>query len=158
MMIGAIIVGVFAVIWTVAGARVLGRGWMFALCALAILISLAIGHLAAHHGSAYPFKFNGPAYGIAVAFEFVGIFVAVIILQRRRLHDFILPVVSIIVGLHFFGMVAALGSDEYWWVGAAMCAWPVAIMLLMPRRWWIPMIGFGFAVILWVSLLCSISF
>jgi hypothetical protein len=157
-MIGAIIVGIFAVVWTAAGARVLGRGWMLALTSLAILISVAIARLAAHHGSAYPFKFNGVAYGIAVALEFIGIFVAVMILRHRQLYDFILPVISIIVGLHFFGMVPALGSDEYWWVGAAMCAWPLAIMSLTPRRWWIPMTGLGCAVILWVSILWSIRF
>jgi hypothetical protein len=158
MMIGAVIIAVFAVVWTAAGARVLGRGWMFGLSALAILIWVVIAHLAANHGSAYPFKFNGGAYGIAVVFEFIGIFVAVVILRSRRLYDFMLPVVSIIVGLHFFGMVSALGSDEYWWIGAAMCVWPLAVMSLTPRRWWNPMTGLGCAVILWVSILCSISF
>jgi len=158
MVIGAIIVGVFAVVWTAAGARVFGRGWMVALPALAILISVTIAHMAAHHRSAYPFKFNGAGYGIAVGFEFIGIFFAVVILRSRRLYDLILPVISIIVGLHFFGMVPALGSDEYWWVGGAMCAWPLAIMWLTPRRWWIPMTGLGCAVIFWVSILCSISF
>jgi len=158
MLIGAIIVGVLAVAWTAAGARVLGRGWLLALSALAILISVAIAHLAMHHGSAYPFKFNGAAYGIAVALELIGIVIAVMILRSQRLYDFILPVISIIVGLHFFGMVPALGSDEYWWIGGAMCVWPLATMLLTPRRWWIPMTGLGCAVILWVSILCSISF
>lgn len=158
MMIGAIVIGVFAVVWTAAGARELGRGWMFTLVALAIFISAAIGYLAAHHASAYPFNFNPAAYGIAVGFEFIGIFVSLIILRSRCLYDFILPVISIIVGLHFFGMVPALGSREYWWVAAAMCAWPLAVMLFTPRRWWTPMTGLGCAVILWVSLLCSIAF
>jgi hypothetical protein len=103
-------------------------------------------------------SFTLAPYIIAVAFELIAILIAVVILRRRRQYDLILPIICILVGLHFFGMVPALDSNEYWWVGAAMCLWPLGVIALAPRRWWIPMTGLGCAIILWASIVCSISF
>jgi hypothetical protein len=56
--IGALIVGVFAIIWTAAGSRVLGRRWMFVLTVLAVFLTGAIAHLASHHPPAYAVQFH----------------------------------------------------------------------------------------------------
>jgi hypothetical protein len=153
--VGAIIVSGFAVAWTAAGARNLGRRWFALLFFLSIWISLGLIYAGAHIAPAHPAVFNGKAYGIAVTFEAVLIFFAVLILRMVNRKYLLLPVISIIVGLHFFGMVPALGSNLYWWIGAAMCLLPIFTVSLLPRNIWEPVVGLGCALILWCAVICA---
>jgi hypothetical protein len=153
--VGAIIVSGFAVAWTAAGARNLGRRWFALLFFLSIWISLGLIYAGAHIAPAHPAVFNGKAYGIAVTFEAVLIFFAVLILRMVNRKYLLLPVISIIVGLHFFGMVPALGSNLYWWIGAAMFLLPIFTVSLLPRNIWEPVVGLGCALILWCAVICA---
>jgi len=153
--IGAIIVSVFAIVWTAAGARSLGRRWFALLFFLSILISLGLVYTGSRIEPSHPAVFNGKAYGIAVTFEAVLIFFAVLILRMVNRKYLLLPVISIIVGLHFFGMVPALGSNLYWWIGAAMCLLPILSISILPRIIWEPVVGLGCAVILWSAVICA---
>jgi hypothetical protein len=153
--VGAIIVSGFAVAWTAAGARRLGRRWFAILFSLAILISLGLIYAGAHIAPGRPVTFNARAYNISVAFEAVLIFLAVFFFRRPDRKHRLLPIISIIVGLHFFGMVVALGSNLYWWIGSAMCALPIITMSLLPRNLWDPVVGLGCAVILWFAVICA---
>jgi hypothetical protein len=90
-----------------------------------------------------------------VAFEAVLIFLAVLFFRRSDRKHRLLPIISIIVGLHFFGMVAALGSNLYWWIGGAMCVLPIVTMSMLPRHIWNPVVGLGCAVILWSAVICA---
>lgn len=153
--IGAIIVSVFAIVWTAAGARNLGRRWFALLFFMSILISLGLICAGSHTEPSYPAVFHGKAYGIAVTFEAVLIFFAVLILRMMDRKYLLLPVISIIVGLHFFGMVPALGSNLYWWIGAAMCLLPILTVLILPRNIWEPVVGLGCALILWSAVICA---
>ena len=119
--VGAISVSIFAIIWTAAGTHQLGRRWFALLLSISILISLAVIYAATRITPAHPVVFNPTVYHISVAFEAVLIFLAVGFLVRSGRKEFLLPVISIIVGLHFFGMVWARESNLYWFVGAAMC-------------------------------------
>jgi len=93
--------------------------------------------------------------GLSVAFETVLIFLAVFFLRSGDRKRFLLPIISIIVGLHFFGLVWALGSNEYWFVGSAMCLWSILTMSILPRNLWDSVVGIGCAVILWFSVICA---
>lgn len=122
----------------------------------AIFISIAIIGAATH----IPFGrqsggFNGKVYGIFVGFEVIAIVCAVILLNRLKAKQYLLPVIALIVGLHFFGMVPALRSTEFWWVGGAMCALSLVTIFALPRESWTPVVGIGCAVILWLSALCA---
>ena len=152
--IGAIIVVSFAVVWIAAGASQLDRRWFVTLLALAILISGAIIFAAIR----IPFGrhsagFNGRIYGIFVMLEFIAIFIAVIFLNRTGRTEYLMPVMALIVGAHFFGMVPALRSNDFWWVGGVMCALPLATMSILPQKVWSPVVGIGCAMILWLSAL-----
>jgi hypothetical protein len=151
--IGAILVSAFAIAWTAAGAKNLGRLWFGLLFFLSILISAALIYAGAHMAPAHPLLFNGKAYAIAVVFEAVLIFLAVIVLRATNRKNLLLPVISLIVGLHFFGMVSALGSNFYWWIGGAMCLLPILTLALLPGRIWQPVVGLGCAVILWFAVI-----
>jgi len=153
--VGAMIVSIFAVIWTAAGTRNLERRWFLSLLLMAILISLGVIYAGAHMQPAHPFTFNAKAYNLSIVFEVVLIFFVVVFLRRAERKDLLLPVVSIIVGLHFIGMVWALGSNLYWWTAAAMCLVPVTTMSILPRNLWAPVVGIGCAIILWLSAICA---
>src|SRR5262249_42469962 len=97
--------------------------------------------------------FNGKIYGIFVALEFVAILVAVILLNRTGRAEYLMPVIAFIVCAHFFGMVPALRSNDFWWVGGIMCALSLVTISILPQKVWSPVIGIGCAVILWISAL-----
>ena len=153
--LGAIIVSSFAIVWTAAGARTLGRRWSMFFILLSILISFGVIYAGAHIAPAHPPIFNAKAYSTSVAVELVLILLAIVFLRKADRKDLLLPVISIIVGLHFFGMVAALGSNFYWWIGGAMCLWPIVTMSIWPRNVWGPVVGLGCAVILWSAAICA---
>ena len=156
--IGAIIISAFAVVWTIAGTREWRRA-PFVGCVLgALLISAAVIALTGRIPPAHPVRFNVTAYIWAVGFEIFFIFVALALLKRAGRKHLLLPIISVIVGLHFFGMVPALGSDIYWWIGGAMILLPVAAMSLLPRKAWAPVTGLGGALILWLSAVSSLFY
>ena len=151
---GAIIVASFAILWVAVGASQLDRRWFVTLLALAILISGAIIFAATRiplvrHSAG----FNGKVYGIFVALEAVVILLAVAIFNRARRKQYLIPVIALIVGAHFFGMVLALRSNDFWWVGGVMCALPLATISILPQKIWSPVVGIGCALILWLSAL-----
>jgi hypothetical protein len=154
MLIGAIVVSIFAVIWIAAGTRNLGRRWFSWLLSISILISLGVIVAAGKISPAHPATFNGKAYGLSVAFEAILIFLAVLLLSSGDRKRFLL-IISIIVGLHFFGLVWAFGSNEYWFVGSAMCLLSILTMSILPRNLWDSVVGLGCAVILWFSVICA---
>jgi len=152
--IGAIIVAGFAVLWVAAGASNFSRQSFGCLLVLSILISAAIVFAAIR----VPFAqnsagFDGRVYGIFVTLEAIAIVCAVILLNRFDSKQYLMPVIALIVGLHFFGMVPALHSAEFWWVGGAMCALSLLTVSTLPRRVWTPVVGIGCAMILWLSAL-----
>jgi hypothetical protein len=153
--IGAIIVSVFAIVWVAAGTRELKRGWFALWVALSILISLGVIYIGVHLTPAHPFRFHPKPYYISVALEAVFIFIAVLILRLTNRKYFILPVISIVVGLHFVGMVFAFDSNLYWWIAGAMCLLPILTMSILPSRLWLPVTGLGCAVILWSAAICA---
>ena len=153
--VGAIVVAFFAVLWVAAGVNQLGRCFLPVLT-ISILISTAI--VAASFR--IPFgsdgaAFDGKIYGIFVTLEVVAIVIVAVWINRIGAKQYLIPVIAIIVGLHFFGMVPALHSNEFWFVGGAMCVLPVLAMLILPQRAWAPVVGVGCAVILWLSAVCA---
>jgi hypothetical protein len=154
--VGAIIVAGFALLWVAAGAHQLGRRWFVSILSISILISAAVIIAAI----SAPFRkhssgFNGTIYGIVVTLEVTAIIIAAMLLNRPGRKQYLVPVIAFIVGAHFFGMVPALRSNEFWWIGGALCALPLLTMLILPRKFWAPVVGIGCAIILWFFALCA---
>lgn len=101
--------------------------------------------------------FDGAIYGICVTLEVTAIIIAAVLLNRPGRKQYLIPVIAFIVGAHFFGMVPTLHSNEFWWIGSAMCALPLLTLSMLPQKLWDPVVGFGSAVILWFSALCAFS-
>ena len=122
--------------------------------ALSILISATIIVAAARipfgrHGAGI----NGRIYGLFVTLEAVAIAIAVVWINRIGAKQYLIPVIAVIVGAHFFGMVSALHSNDFWWVGGAMCLLPLIAISILPQTIWTPVVGIGCALILWLSAL-----
>ena len=142
--------------WMAAGASNFPRSWFLSIFSISILISAAIIIAATR----IPFgknrgEFNGAVYGIVVSLEAIAILIAVILLNRSGRKEFVMPVIGTIVGVHFFGMVPATHSNEFWWIGGAMSALSLLTMFVLARKFWTPTIGLGCALILWTSAICA---
>ncbi len=151
--VGAIIVASFAVLWVAAGTHNFRRPWPGLLFLVSVLISAGIVFVATHVRPAtqHAGGFNGPVYGMFVALEVVFIVIAIALLNRSGRKQHLIPVIAFIVGAHFFGMVPALHSNEFWWIGSAMCLLPILTMSILPQNRWVPVVGLGCAFILWGS-------
>jgi hypothetical protein len=150
---GAIILCTFGLVWAIAGARSLERRWFLLCLSFSVVVSATIvfAGLHVHRGSPQTLTFNPRIYKISVILEMLFIALAVVALRATNRKHFLLPVIALIVGLHFVGMVWALGSSLYWWTGGAMCLLAVASMLALPKNAWAPVVGLGSAMILWLS-------
>ena len=156
MTVGAIIVCSFAVVWAAAGAGGLSRRWFAILLATSVAVSAAIIFAATRIRPGHVVQFNAKAYYLSVVFEAIFITLAVVFLTRTDRKYLLLPAISVVVGLHFFGMVWALASNEYWWIGVAMCCLPIVTVLALPRQLWKPVVGFGCAIVLWASVVWAL--
>ncbi len=148
--VGAVIVAGFAALWVAAAAHQLCRRWFLLIVSASILISTAviIAAIRAPIGKDTG-GFNGAIYGIVVALEVAAILVAAVLLTRSGRKQYLIPVIALIVGAHFFGLVPALHSNQFWWLGGAMCALSLLTMWVLPQKLWAPVVGIGCAVILW---------
>jgi hypothetical protein len=163
------IVASLAALWAALGVRSLGRGWAIGLTVGSALLSLAliiagVGQLRSPSTTAPAGVLHPNASWLSVAFEAVAIPLAVFILKRWRQHQYILPIIALIVGLHFFALVPAFGSFEFAWIGSAMSVIALATIWFLPptvtwrvdtsRRQvdlWALVVGVGCAAVLWCS-------
>ena len=151
--IGAIIVASFAVFWVAAGTHELRRRMFLSELTVSVLISVALIFAAIRIPPGTGPGFDGKIYGIVVTLEAVTIAVAATLLNRAGVKQYLIPVIAFIVGTHFFGMVTALHSNEFWWVGGAMCLLPILTLSFLSHNLWAPVVGVGCAIILWLSVI-----
>src|SRR5215472_7557981 len=165
--IGGIIAASFAALSAALGLRSLGQGWAIRLTVASALLSLAlviagVGQLRSPSSTTAAGVPHPNVYWVSVAFEAVAIPLAVFILRRRRQHRYILPIIVLIIGLHFFVLVPAFSSFEFAWIGSALSVIALATIWFLPptvtwrvgssRRQvdlWALVVGTGTAAVLW---------
>lgn len=153
---GIWILNVFAVLWCVAG--VIGGGLPLAALFVPIVISVTLivwGYRATATVSEVRNPKIGRIVGIWSAVEGVAIFLAINICRNIGAPDAVLPMVAIIVGLHFLPLAHGFPRPLYYatGVGVAMIG-AVALLLPGPDRY--VFTGSGSAIILWVSCVAMI--
>ncbi|CAN5890231.1 hypothetical protein BH24DEI2_BH24DEI2_09070 [soil metagenome] len=159
---------VFALAWGLNGSAALPDGWRTATTVVVVLVTLALVAVAAvFHRSAKRFPsdeaaparnpFRTTAYRVAVTAMLVAIPVAGRVLTLTGQGDAIMPVVAIIVGLHFLGLVAAFRSRMFAWVAGAFCVLgagalflPVQVGEALKLRY--AVVGLGCALVLWFGV------
>ncbi|KQS02894.1 hypothetical protein ASG11_00235 [Sphingomonas sp. Leaf357] len=122
----------FAVLWLLVGAAALPAPWYYSIAAagLAAIAVLAWRAWRMHEPRTGLFRMN--RYWVAVVAEFAAIAFAQIVLIRLGLTGYLLPVVGILVGVHFVGLWWAGGGERYLRLAGVMTALDAAALLLPP--------------------------
>jgi hypothetical protein len=147
---GVIILSVAAALWCSLTSPSLPEAWRIPIVATGLLISGALIALAVKRGSENSGPFHLKIFWLSVGFEAVAIPLAIHFLIAAHQAAFILPVLTIIVGLHFVGMWLALERRLHLAICFGMCAAGlIAIFLTPPLR--MQVAGFGSALTLWLA-------
>ncbi len=173
-----IVITLFSIVWAFVGSQAIGGEAFPLLMALTLLTSLLLLYLASRvlkRAAGVPVTqpvnpFRIPAYRYSVIFEALLIPGAIILFNRLGEVALITPAISVIVGLHFFGLAIAFrakgsrASSAYLAVGTAMILLPVLAVLFLPAyvgggalglahpiAVWTAFVGLGCALILWLD-------
>lgn len=159
----------FALIRGLNGSLALPGGWRAVATVVTLLTTLVLVAVAVtfnRNAGRHPSGIGTPpvnpfrttAYRVAVAAMLVAIPVAGRVLTLSGHGDAIMPVVAVLVGLHFFGLAPAFRSRIFIWIAGAFCALRSAALFLtaeagetgalQPRY---AVVGLGCALILWIS-------
>jgi len=147
---GIWVLTIFAAIWFAVGVAGAGLPWM-ALLVPSVVSGALIGWGLRTTGTEAPRNLNvGRLVGIWSAVEGVAIFIAANVCVNIGAQDGVVPVIAIIVGLHFLPLARGIPLPLYYATGAALVALGLGALLLPgPERMGVT--GFGAAAILWVS-------
>lgn len=122
----------FAALWLLVGASALPQPWRYAVGGLGLIVIAALTVRAWRLVEPRTGRFSMRRFGIAVALEFAALALAQALLNRSGQTGYLIPVVGIIVGLHFIGLWWAGGGAQYLWLAGAMTAIDAAALLLPP--------------------------
>lgn len=162
-----LISALFALVWGLNGSAALPGGWRTAAAAVVVLMTLVLVAVAAvfnRRAQRFPpdptatkNPFRTTAYRVAVAAMLVAIPVAGRVLALTEQGDAVMPVVAVIVGLHFFGLVHAFESRTFAWVAGGFCVLGMGALFLPVRAGEAlalrhAVVGLGCALILWLGV------
>jgi hypothetical protein len=162
----SIMMGFFAVMWVFWATSSLSGQIALWTVGVAVVVSVVIALLVRARARNIPedpssTPPNWKVFWGSVAFEIVGAVVGLSLLNQFGQNRFDMPVLALIVGIHFFGVGAAFHTRLHHWLAAAMCL--VALLSLI----WLPpagvetvsicdlVVGPGCAVILWSFVLIT---
>ena len=148
---GAIwVLNIFGAIWGAIGLA--GLGWPAK--ALPIVISTALitwaSRIPAPERTAADAKRIGRLIGIWTMVEGVAIFATFALTPKLGIPDAAVPILAIVVGLHFLPIARGIPMPVYYATGLAMIA-TGAVALLMPAADRYAATGIPCAIILWAS-------
>ena len=122
----------FAALWLLLGAAALPVAWRYPVGALGLAVIAALAVRAWRMDEPRTGLFRMNRYRISVAAEFGALTLANFLLARNGLSAYLIPVVGIIVGLHFIGLWWAGGGVRYLQLSAVMTAIDAGALLLPP--------------------------
>lgn len=159
----------FALAWGLSGSFALPGSWRVVALTLVVLSMLLLAASAfrflraARHApagkdkEAHPDPFRTPSYRVSVIAMVLAFPIAGRVLNMSGHSSAVMPVIAIIVGLHFLGLVRAFRSAVFGWVALAFCLVGVAALFLPVRLGDVALrqavVGLGCAAILLVAAL-----
>ena len=84
---------------------------------------------------------EGKMFGIVNAVQGVAIFLAVQVCNNLHFPEYFLPVVALIVGLHFVALAPVLRTSFHLALGTVMCLLAVVTMVVVPKPLWAVVLG-----------------
>lgn len=122
----------FAALWLLLGAAALPTPWHQIIGVSGLIAIVALALRAWRMKERVTGAFRMSRYWIAVAAECVALVLANVLLNRNGQGGYLLPVVAMIVGLHFVGLWWAGGGPQYLWLAGIMTPIGAAALLLPP--------------------------
>jgi hypothetical protein len=169
-----LVCAVFGLAWAIAGANALdgwGSPWLlviagvfgFFLLSRSILLRKA-SNMLPPDGDGARLQQRMKRFRLIVVLEFVFIGAAVAVCSATGHGELIIPLIALIVGVHFFPLAWLFQVRSYYVTGALLCGLVLLTLLLVPAQatrsvgkvhvWW-AVVGFGAALILWGTALHS---
>ncbi|HET9811590.1 MAG TPA: hypothetical protein VFP53_07835 [Sphingomicrobium sp.] len=151
-MIGGLIGLGFGWLWLLVGSTAAGGAQIPVLIAGSTLFALAGWRVVRRRGSDEG-RFRAGYYIAAVIAEVAAIVVAREWLRLHHRQELLLPVIGIIVGLHFIGLWLAWRRDQFLWLtGALVGINLLAVVLPLTRAGRTMLSGFGSSASLLVAV------
>ena len=153
---GAVILGMFAVIWWIAGMLTAGHSaavvWVVPVIA-SVMLGAAVTRLrgATGPGDEVDEKRRNRLVMLWSAAEGVAIFIAINVLVNVGHRDAFVPVVALIVGAHFIPLARGLPAPAYYVTAAALVALGLLGLAMPGRAERITLVSAGAAVVLWIT-------
>lgn len=154
---GAIwVLGIFAAIWGAIGLSPLGRPAMAIPVAVSVALIGWASRLDLPERDAAERRRIGRVIALWSSIQGVAIFATFALCPRYGIPDAAVPMLAIIVGLHFLPLARGIPVQVYYATGTAMIAVGAAALLLPPAIRY-PATGIPCALILWSSCLTLIA-
>ena len=152
---GAVIMSVFAAVWWITGGTAAGYGSV-RMDAIPVAVTVGVIVLARRwqaedFSSAAERARRGRLVGIASGIEGLAIFLAINVLANVGKRDFAVPVIAIIVGLHFFPQARWLPARLYYLTGTFLVALGLAGLRLSDTAVRLLTVSIGAACVLWLT-------
>ena len=153
---GAVILGIFAVVWWIVGLRTAGHG-LATVWVVPVLASLALAAAVTPlRGATGPVDDADEARRNRLvmqwsAAEGVAIVIAINVLVSVGHREAFVPVVALIVGAHFIPLARGLPAPAYYVTAAALVALGLVGLAMPGRAEGITLVSAGAAVILWIT-------
>lgn len=122
----------FAALWLILGAAALSQPWRYVVCASGLVTIAFLVWRARRMNEPKTGLFRMNRYRIAVTAEFGMIAVTQLLLAKLGLSAYLLPIVGVIVGLHFIGLWWAGGGSIYLGLAGTMTVLNGGALLLRP--------------------------
>ncbi|MGA8216879.1 MAG: hypothetical protein WB799_25065 [Candidatus Sulfotelmatobacter sp.] len=153
---GARIMSVFAAVWCIAGIRtamVASPLWYAVPVVITVVIVTAALHRSAESSPAPPNDGSRRArlVGIAIAIEGLLILVTVNVLINTGKQNWTVPVIAVIVGLHFLLLARWLPARLYYATGVLLIACGLLGFGISDVRYRILIVTVGAACVLWFT-------
>ena len=168
---GALFLTMVGLGWVMVGLFSLGAvplavlGWPLAVVALLLAGVFALRRAGRHLPPQLSLPETDRAIGRATVWEAIAIVVVAAWANALHRPMWIMPLIAVVVGLHFFPLARALNRPLYQVTGAALCAVGVGVPLLVPAvlglrhtSGWLLGIGLGGGVVIWLTALALLSY
>ena len=154
---GAIwVLGIFAAVWGAIGLSPLGLPAMAVPVAISVILIGWTSRLALPERGIAETRRIGRLIAIWSSVQGVAIFATFVLCPRLGIPDAAVPILAIIVGLHFLPLARGIPVQVYYATGSAMIA-VGALALLMPPTVRYAATGIPCAIILWASCMTLIA-
>ena len=143
----------FGMLWLFVGASALRAPYDLVAGLVGLVLFIAVAVHVVRRREQRPQSFNRKIFVLAVIFEVVAIAIAQSWLLAHGLGVYLIPVVGILVGLHFVGLWLAWQRPSFLALAVAMVAVNiVSAALPLPLRGRLALSGFGSAAALLISV------